>query len=306
MYMERTEREALGLDPMLDNEKLKTRSYRVTEAMEQKIKDITDELGEGASQKDAFLKMIAAYELQSAKGVFGEDAKIIEEIESYTNMIMKSFLVQIENKQHLEKTIGAKYDSLLVSKDQVIQDLQQRVETLNEEKKNAQQENETTQALYEQLLAKNANLDEQVRFQKQDFEEKLSDKSSLNDSLQETCKELRAKMDMMKGEVEQAQSVLEEKKQLCEQKQKLEKEVDDLNKQILQKKEDEKEEALRHEEAVRLVEEKSKLEYEKKILEINQIHMQEMEELKKKSQAEIDRYQEKYKQLLDQLGAGNN
>lgn len=35
--------------------------------------------------------MIAAYELQSAKGVFGEDAKIIEEIESYTNMIMKSF-----------------------------------------------------------------------------------------------------------------------------------------------------------------------------------------------------------------------
>lgn len=54
MYMERTEREALGLDPMLDNEKLKTRSYRVTEAMEQKIKDITDELGEGASQKDAF------------------------------------------------------------------------------------------------------------------------------------------------------------------------------------------------------------------------------------------------------------
>ena len=36
MYMERTEREALGLDPMLDNEKLKTRSYRVTEAMEQK------------------------------------------------------------------------------------------------------------------------------------------------------------------------------------------------------------------------------------------------------------------------------
>ena len=60
MYMERTEREALGLDPMLDNEKLKTRSYRVTEAMEQKIKDITDELGEGASQKDAFLKMIAS------------------------------------------------------------------------------------------------------------------------------------------------------------------------------------------------------------------------------------------------------
>lgn len=111
----------------------------------------------------------------------------------------------------MEKTIGAKYDSLLVSKDQVIQDLQQRVETLNEEKKNAQQENETTQALYEQLLAKNANLDEQVRFQKQDFEEKLSDKSSLNDSLQETCKELRAKMDMMKGEVEQAQSVLKKR-----------------------------------------------------------------------------------------------
>lgn len=86
----------------------------------------------------------------------------------------------------------------------------------------------------------------------------------------------------------------------------MEKQISDLNRQILQKKEDEKEEALRHEEAVRLVEEKSKLAYEKKILEINQIHMQEMEELKKKSQAEIDRYQEKYKQLLDQLGAGNN
>ncbi len=29
--------------------------------------------------------------------------------------------------------------------------------------------------------------------------------------------------------------------------------------------------------------------------------MQEMEELKKKSQAELDRYQEKYRQLLDQI-----
>lgn len=171
--MEKLEKEVLGLDPMLDNEKLKTRSYRVTEAMEQKIKDITDELGDGYSQKDAFLKMIAAYELQRAKGVFGEDAKIIEEIESYTNMIMKSFLVQVENKQHLEKTIGAKYDSLLVSKDQVIQELQQRMAMLSEEKKNAEQENETTQELYGQLLTKNEELDKQVRAQKLDFEEKI-------------------------------------------------------------------------------------------------------------------------------------
>ena len=58
MYMEKLEKEVLGLDPMLDNEKLKTRSYRVTEAMEQKIKDITDELGDGYSQKDAFLNSI--------------------------------------------------------------------------------------------------------------------------------------------------------------------------------------------------------------------------------------------------------
>lgn len=304
MYMEKLEKEVLGLDPMLDNEKLKTRSYRVTEAMEQKIKDITDELGDGYSQKDAFLKMIAAYELQRAKGVFGEDAKIIEEIESYTNMIMKSFLVQVENKQHLEKTIGAKYDSLLVSKDQVIQELQQRMAMLSEEKKNAEQENETIQELYGQLLTKNEELDKQVRAQKLDFEEKLSDKSSLNDSLQETCKELRAKMDAMKEMVEQAQGVLEEKKQLHEQNQELERQVSDLNRQILQEKEIVKEEAIRREEAVRLVEEKSKLEHEKKILEINQAHMQEMEELKKKSQAEIDRYQEKYRQLLDQLSAG--
>ena len=304
MYMEKLEKEVLGLDPMLDNEKLKTRSYRVTEAMEQKIKDITDELGDGYSQKDAFLKMIAAYELQRAKGVFGEDAKIIEEIESYTNMIMKSFLVQVENKQHLEKTIGAKYDSLLVSKDQVIQELQQRMAMLSEEKKNAEQENETTQELYGQLLTKNEELDKQVRAQKLDFEEKLSDKSSLNDSLQETCKELRAKMDAMKEMVEQAQGVLEEKKQLDEQNQKLERQVSDLNRQILQEKEIVKEEAIRREEAVRLVEEKSKLEHEKKILEINQAYMQEMEELKKKSQAEIDRYQEKYRQLLDQISVG--
>ena len=34
--------------------------------------------------------------------------------------------------------------------------------------------------------------------------------------------------------------------------------------------------------------------------------MQEMEELKKKSQAELDRYQEKYRQLLDQIVSENN
>jgi len=36
-----------------------------------------------------------------------------------------------------------------------------------------------------------------------------------------------------------------------------------------------------------------------KILEISQVHMQEIEELKKNSWVEIDRCQEKYKQLLD-------
>lgn len=306
-----------------EQKKVMTRSFRVSDDVVEKIKEITSDLGDKASQQDALTVMIEAYEMQKAKFSLGDDAKAVEEFEAHANILIRRFMDKIEEKQMLTETIGTQYEAMLLSKDRTIQDLQARILDLEESQKKTLQENGETQKYNKDLENRVLNLEKRLEEQQSDYKEKMKDKDALNITLQESCTELRQKNESMKNAVEQAEIVLQEKNELERKNRETNHQIEVLQKEngeiaqrlqlseqkaledveLLEEKYQSKIEQLKEQQKadIERIEEKLNIETDKKILNKNQEHLTVVETIKKEAQAEIDKYQEKYRQLLERV-----
>lgn len=320
---------------MADEEQQKAlavpKTFRVTPEIVDKLKEITDGLGRGATQQEAFAKLIEAYEMQQAKIALGEDGKTVEEFEQYISLISRLFLQTMENKQMLEKTIGSRFEAFIVSKDKVIQELQEKVEGLVIEKEGALKDAENVRTESREQSLKIRELEEKVQGQQRDFAEKLQDKDELNESFRANCADLRKKNEEMTATVEHTEAVLSENKELKSTLQDMKKQEEYLQKELEDAKRMNASAAEDHQKNLQQLKEKMELESEKRLLEQEKLrsaaieevrketkqeiasyqnkYMEQVaivEEIRKKSQAEIDSYQQKYLELLERMGEEKN
>lgn len=174
-----------------------TKSYRLTEEVHEKIKEIANEIG--GSQQQTISKLIECYELQKGKMVLIDKKSDIETFENYVTSLTRMYMGALEDNQHATELARTEFDALLKSKDITIQNLQNQLTT-------AQQLKEQS-ALEAEVYSKKIT----------SIEKELSDKENLNKALMDSNEELKAKVENMADSVKQVailQTQLNEMEQL--------------------------------------------------------------------------------------------
>lgn len=114
---------------------VKPRSFRIDEETAEKFKKIC--LEAGLNQQDALAKLIESYELQAGKAVLTEKREEIEVFERYTSILIQKYMGALEDNQNVKETVRSEFNSLLRSKDELIQELQAQKKAAEEAKQQA-------------------------------------------------------------------------------------------------------------------------------------------------------------------------
>jgi chromosome segregation ATPase len=277
---------------MADGKELKPKSFRIDDATADKFKEISSDIG--GNQQETLAKLIEAYEFQAGKAILTDKKSDIDQFEKYINAITRMFMGSLEDNQNVTETVRTEFDALLKSKDATIQDLQDKIKVA----KTCQQESDEKAKIFSDsntdLKNKFLKLQNDADTKISDLNTMLADKDKLNQALADSCDELKSKLDAMQAEhasfdemkksLEIAQKELETVKQ---DKKAADKTIEEL-------KQHEKESIERCKEQMQMAQDKALLELDKK-------YQEQIQQLKADKQAEIDKYQAKYLELLDDL-----
>lgn len=225
----------------MDKDNTTTRSFRITEATADKIKDIAAEIG--GNQQQTLAKLIEAYELQKGKTVLADKRTDIETFDNYVTALTRMYMTALENGQNASNIVRAEFEAQLKSKDSYIQDLQ-------EQTTQAKQAEQEATAIAEGLKNENTRLNSYIETLKTEYEAKtadlqemLKDKDKLNKAFKETIEQQKKELtgieeksnevEKLKAELEQCRADLNKANQDKDQMQlKHEKEMLELERKL--------------------------------------------------------------------------
>lgn len=288
---------------MAESKELKPKSFRIDDETAEKFKKIAASIG--GNQQEALAKLIEAFEFQSGKAVLTEKKADIEQFERYVSAITRMFMGSLEDCQHLRETVRTEFDALLTSKDATIQSLQEELATAKRQGDEAASRASECEKENQKLQSGMERISRDYQSKLQDMQAMLTDKESLNKALTSSCNDLKARADSMESQVKESSMLKEELEELKRSHHALKKEKEDLQKQMLLEQSSHQKdiEALKQHEssALERLKEESQIELEKKLLEGQRSFQNQIQELKAEKQEEVDRYQQKYLSLLEQL-----
>ena len=102
-------------------EELKARSFRISEEVSAKLKELCENFD---NQNSALSALINAYEVQNAKTTLIDRQTDISDYDTHIQAIQSAFLRSLEINENAEKRIKTEFINLLNSKDQTIVQLQ--------------------------------------------------------------------------------------------------------------------------------------------------------------------------------------
>jgi len=171
-------------------DKKQPRGIRVTEETWNKFKLLTDVLG--GDQQQALAKIMEVYELEKGKEVLPDMKDSIETFEGYTFALIGLFRQALEKNQDMRALVRTEYDAMLRSKDDIIRDLQEKLETAKE----IDGRTEAMEQKYKLLLAdaenENKELEAQLEKSRNEANEKSAEWESRYSALDTICAGLRS------------------------------------------------------------------------------------------------------------------
>ena len=166
----------------------KVKSFRIDDETSEKFKEIAQKIG--GNQQETLAKLIEAFEFQQGKAILTEKKADIEQFERYISAITNMFMLSLENNQNITETVRTEFIATLRSKEDIIIDLQEKIKTLKQGKET---ELLKTQEITEQYKTLNSEL-EIAKKDINDLHERLKEKDTLNQALDDTIKELKEKL----------------------------------------------------------------------------------------------------------------
>lgn len=288
---------------MADGKELKPKSFRIDDETAEKFKEISNTIG--GNQQETLAKLIEAFEFQSGKAILTEKKADIEQFEKYITAITRMFMGSLEDNQNITETVRTEFDALLKSKDATIQDLQEKLTVAKQLKEDATLKARTHADENTRLNEVIDSLNNEYNSKMDDMQSMLSDKDNLNKALTDSCNDLKAKIEGMREAVEQFAVLRGELDQLKKEHEKVIREQSDLKKQMQQEQtahEKTVSDLKQHEaDALERLKEQLQLAQDKAILQIEKSYQEQMQKLKADKQAEVDKYQQKYFDLLEQM-----
>ena len=150
----------------MDKNKPQPKAFRITEETAEKFKEIAQSLG--GNQQQTLAKLIEVYEMETGKESLPEMKESIETFEGYVRAAANMYLQALETNQNMRALVRAEFESLLKSKDQTIEELQNRVKKAEERSQNATEK--------EQVLKKELT---ELELQKELLEKKVLEENTL-------------------------------------------------------------------------------------------------------------------------------
>ena len=228
-------------------EEMKTRSFRISEEVSEKLKAIC---GEFPNQSAALESLISAYEVQNATAVLTGRQTDISDYNSHMQALQTAFLHSLEVNENAESRIRQEFQRQLESKDQTIQDLQERIKQAESDAETATNQSTIAtaeaNARVEQAIKENDSLQEKITFFDKQVSElsarlesaqsQVTDKQQIIDNLNQKISEYETatkKADEAEVRALKAESELNEvKSKLSETKKLHETEVNELKQQL--------------------------------------------------------------------------
>ena len=288
---------------MAESKELKPRSFRIDDETAERIKEISNTIG--GNQQETIAKLIEAYEFQSGKAVLTEKKADIEQFEKYITAITRMYMGCLEDNQNITETVRTEFDALLTSKDAVIQDLQEKLTVAKQVKEDATLKARTHADENARLHEVIDSLNHEYNTKMDDMQSMLSDKDNLNKALTDSCNELKAKIEGIRESAEQSAAFKKELEQLKREHEKIILKQSDLEKQMQQEQAAHAQTVLelkQHEaDALERQKEQLQIAQEKAVLQVEKSYQKQIQKLMAEKQAEADRYQQKYFELLEQI-----
>lgn len=292
---------------MADSKELKPVSYRIDDETKEKFKQITAEIG--GNQQETMNVLINAYYLQSKQNGLEEFRGSIDQFQAYVTSIVTMYTNSLQANHDMKTSVMQEFEALLQSKDNTIQDLQSQLTAAKRQQEEAAAKSET-------YAGENTRLNEYIESLKKEFNSKLddmqsmlADKESLNKALTDSCNELKSKVDVMSAEHEEVVALRAKLVKISNEKDTLDKNITEAEKKLDKaNKAYEKSIAYQkqHEiDSVERVKAALQIEKDKAVLEIESNYREQIQTLKEQKQSEIDKYQQKYLELLEQMKTVN-
>ena len=288
---------------MGDNKVLKPKSFRIDDETADNFKEISAAIG--GNQQETLAKLLEAFEFQSGKAILTEKKADIDQFEKYVTAITRMYMSSLEDNQNITETVRTEFDALLKSKDATIQDLQEKLTV-------AKQLKEEATARAKAYADENAHLNSVIdsinteyNSKMDDMQSMLADKDNLNKALTDSCNDLKSKVESMIESSEQLAVIRKELEQLKSEHNTVVKEKSDLEKQMNQE-QTAHDKAIadlqqQEKEALERQKEQSQIALDKAVLEIEKKYQEQIEKLKADKKSEVDKYQQKYFELLERI-----
>lgn len=288
---------------MSDEKILKPKSFRITDETADAFKQISAEIG--GNQQEALAKLIETYEFQKGKAILTEKKADIDQFEQYITILTRMYMSSLEDNQNITTTVRTEFEALLQSKDQTIQDLQAQLTA-------AKQLKEASAAKAKGFSDENIRLNDYIESLKTEYSSKtndlqaqLTDKDSLNRALTDSCNDLKNKLNALQEEHKEFSSIRSKLAELTDKCTKLEHSKAEAEKALKSAISNHEQELaqLKQQEADSLtrIKEQADLEKDKALLALEKDYQKQIQVLKEKNQSDVDKYQQKYFDLLQQL-----
>lgn len=288
---------------MADNKELKPKSFRIDDETAEKFKNISATIG--GNQQETLAKLIEAFEFQSGKAVLTEKKSDIEQFEKYVNAITRMYMSSLEDNQNITETVRTEFDALLKSKDTTIQDLQSQLVTAKQLKEEATTRAKTFADENSRLNDHINSLNTEYNSKMEDIQSMLADKDNLNKALVSANQEQKDKIAELTAKVEEYTEAKNNYEKLNIEHNILKTNCNALELAVTKEKEQHEQimaELKKHEsDALERVREQSQIALDKALLELEKQYQEQIQQLKAEKQSEVDKYQQKYFDLLEQI-----
>lgn len=291
---------------MADSKELKPVSFRIDEETKEKIKEIA--ISTGGNQQETMQLLINAYYMQTQKVELVEHKATIEEFERCTTNLIQMFTGSLKANHDLRESVMQEFSATLESKDQIIQDLQEKVKTVTEKKDEA---TEKAKSYSDQVVELIKQVD--------DLEKMLKDKQDLNDELKSKNQDLKEKFVDMMGEISEMAIMRSNLAKITAECDKMKKSLSDAEEAVKRANMDSERALNQQKQQLELMNEKAMLEADRKhdeeirkmkveqqqelkaMLDAERMNDEKIRKMKTEHQQEIDRYQQKYLSLLEKM-----
>lgn len=288
---------------MADGKELKPKSFRINDETADKFKEISANIG--GNQQETLAKLIEAYEFQAGKATLTDKKADIEQFEKYVNALVRMFMGSLEDNQNITDTVRTEFDAQLKSKDTTIQDLQSQLTVAKQLKEEAITRAKAHADENARLNGVIDSLNTEYNSKMDDMQSMLADKDSLNKALTDSCNDLKHKVESMTDDVGQMTTLQKSLDELQKKHHEISVKADTLQADLSNEKSKHEQiiiELKKHEsDALERVREQAQITLDKAILEVEKKYQEQIQSLKAEKQAEVDKYQQRYFDLLEQI-----